>query len=333
MENTKSFWKKPEGPVGGVLMAAIAIAGGYFFYQALPTLLKMAQDTLKLGFMVGIIAVVAWAVTNERIRTTVWYLFKSLARLITSAAIELDPIAIMKSYIEDLKDKQKKIMKGLTELIQQEQSLILKKDEEDARARDWENKAKMAQRNGDDVRAKAFATNMAKSMEYSKKLGTLIAKIGFIKKVLSKISDSTSIYIETTTNEVRIREDEYNTYKKSNSIMKTAFSIISGDGTKKEIFDEAWEVSIEQMGASIGEIESMIQASNSFISSIDYQNATWQEDGLAVLEKIEKTGLNLVGGSSDELIDINQIKSQPQPVLLTRDSKKSGHNSDLSSLL
>jgi hypothetical protein len=25
MENTKSFWKKPEGPVGGVLMAAIAI--------------------------------------------------------------------------------------------------------------------------------------------------------------------------------------------------------------------------------------------------------------------------------------------------------------------
>jgi hypothetical protein len=87
------------------------------------------------------------------------------------------------------------------------------------------------------------------------------------------------------------------------------------------------------MGASIGEIESMIQASNSFISSIDYQNATWQEDGLAVLEKIEKTGLNLVGGSSDELIDINQIKSQPQPVLLTRDSKKSSHNSDLSSLL
>lgn len=332
MESTKSFWKKPEGKTGGLLMAALIGVGGYFFYQALPTLLKMAQDTIKLGFMVFIISVVVWAVTNERIRTTVWYLFKSLARLMTSAVIELNPIAIMKSYIEDLKEKQRKITKGLSELVQQKSALILKKEEEENRAKAWENKALAARRAGDEIRAKAFATNMAKSREYAQKLDKLVSKIFLIEKILTKISDSTAIYIETTTNEVRIREDEYITYKKSNNIMKTAFAIISGDGTKKEIYDEAWEVSIEQMGANIGEIESMIQASNTFISSIDYQNATWEESGLMALEQIEKKALGLLGeNTSVQTFDLSQTNKQYCKVV--KNHKSGEDKSDLSSLL
>ena len=52
----RTFWQRPEGKVGTGIMAGLGVALGYAFYKALPTLIQLAENTLYLAGLVGIIA-------------------------------------------------------------------------------------------------------------------------------------------------------------------------------------------------------------------------------------------------------------------------------------
>ncbi len=57
--------------------------------------------------------------TSRDVRTAVFFLFKTLMRKITGTIIKLDPIAIMKIYISDLKDKREKMQGQINTLAGQ----------------------------------------------------------------------------------------------------------------------------------------------------------------------------------------------------------------------
>ena len=112
----KNFWERPEGLTGGLFMAAIVLGGGYLLYQALPTLITLASNTLYLAGLLAALAGVIYMVLDPKMRNLVWYIYKSIMRSITGVFVQIDPIGILKSYIEDLKDNLGKMNSQISNL-------------------------------------------------------------------------------------------------------------------------------------------------------------------------------------------------------------------------
>ena len=56
---------------------------------------------------------------DPSMRNLCWYMYKSAMRWITSLFVKIDPIGILKSYVEDLKDNLGKMNKQITKLRSQ----------------------------------------------------------------------------------------------------------------------------------------------------------------------------------------------------------------------
>ena len=49
-------------------------------------------------------------------RNLIWYMYKSVMRWVTGLFVQIDPIGILKSYVEDLEDNLGKLAKQIGEL-------------------------------------------------------------------------------------------------------------------------------------------------------------------------------------------------------------------------
>src|SRR4051812_41102665 len=99
----KSFWKRPEGPFGMVVLALIVFAGGYGLYVILPYLITLLENTLYAGVLVGVLAAVLWLVFNPTFRAAVRNLFQNGVRWFASWVVETDPIGILRNNLDDMK--------------------------------------------------------------------------------------------------------------------------------------------------------------------------------------------------------------------------------------
>jgi hypothetical protein len=92
------------------------LGGGYLLYQALPTLITLASNTLYFAGLLAALAAVIYMVLDPKMRNLVWYVYKSIMRAITGVFVQIDPIGILKSYIEDLKDNLGKMNSQISNL-------------------------------------------------------------------------------------------------------------------------------------------------------------------------------------------------------------------------
>ena len=132
--------------------------------------------------------------------------------------------------------------------------------------------------------------------ESNKRYNNLLGKMELLYKVLSKIHTNSKYLILDTENEVRMRKQEFKAIKAGHSAMRRAMSIIQGDPDKKMMFDMATEAIVEDVHGKIGEMERFIEISGSFIDSVDLQNGVYEQDGLELLEKMEKEGVSFLLG-------------------------------------
>src|ERR1700744_3233176 len=104
----KSFWSRPEGTTGMITLAAGGV--GLFFVlklfgDAILGGLNTGIDILGKGLTFGALGLVFAAflflVTTSKVQTLVSYMFKSAMRAVTGTFVEIDPIGIMKGYIDD----------------------------------------------------------------------------------------------------------------------------------------------------------------------------------------------------------------------------------------
>ena len=105
----RSYWSKPEGIVSLLLLAAIGAVGVAYFNRIVEFLIRAVENTLYLGFLLAALALLIFLFTSKDVRTAVFFLWKSFTRGLAGTVIQLNPIAIMKIYIEDLKEKRQKM--------------------------------------------------------------------------------------------------------------------------------------------------------------------------------------------------------------------------------
>lgn len=294
----RSFWSRPEGILGLVVILAAAGVGLVYFNQILEFLIRVVSNTLHLAFLLGALALLVFLLTSRDIRTGAFFLFKTLMRKLTGLVIQLDPIAILKIYVDDLKQKRQKMQGQIDTLAGQLVKLNKKIGENNEQIKQKfaeANKASsMADRPGMKEASQLATIEGAGLQQMNEKLLPLQRNMKVVLAFMEKVNQSADYIIKETEIKVRLKEVEYKIVKESSSALRTAVSIFKGNPDKKFYFDESMEYIQDDMSQKLGEMKRAMDLSMDFINSVDVQNGILSDKGQAMLEAYNKGEFKLV---------------------------------------
>lgn len=284
----RSYWSKPEGVTSLLFLGAAGAGILYYWNKIAAFLIDVTQNTLYLGFLMAVLAIVIFLFTSKDVRTAVFFLFKTLMRKITGLIIKLDPIAIMKIYIDDLKEKREKMQGQINTLAGQLVKLnknINENNEQIKQKFAEANKAgTMLDRPGMKETASLATIEGAGLQEMNEKLFPLQRNMKTVLEFMEKVNKSADYIIKETEIKVKLKEAEYRIVKESSNALRTAVSIFKGNPDKKFYFDESMEYIQDDMSQKLGEMKRAMDLSLDFINGVDVQNGLLSDKGQAMLE-------------------------------------------------
>lgn len=324
----KSFWQKPEGVTGLIFLAALILGGGYLLYTALPTLIFLAQNTLYLAGMLAVLGAVVYMVLDPKMRNLVWYMYKSVMRWFTGIFVNIDPIGILKSYVEDLQDNLVKMSKQIGSLRGQMRKMKMIMEENEKEISNNMKLASVAQKQDNDSQVVLATRKAARLQESNKKYQALHNKMEVMYRILDKMYRNSEILLEDTKDQVKVKEQERKAIRASHGAMKSAMSVISGDPDKRAMFDAAMENITDDVANKVGEMERFMEMSASFMDSIDLQNGVFEEKGMEMLEKWEKESTLMLLEENHSTGSFDLDSQRPERQTREKSDGKSGSNYD-----
>ena len=317
----KSFWQRPEGVVGGIFMLALIGGLGFVIVSNIAAIAAFVKTTLGLVASLAVLGAVLYMVLDPKMRNLVWYMYKSVMRWVTGIFVNIDPIGILESYVDDLKNNLRKMSSQIGNLKGQMRKLqtIMQTNEKEI-----DNSMKLASRAKQQGMEKQLVLNSRKAarlQEVNKKYQALHSKMEILYRILTKMYQNSEILLEDTKDNVELKKQERNAIRASHSAMKSAMSVISGDPDKRAMFDMAMERVADDVANKVGEMERFMEMSSNFMDSVDLQNGVFEEEGMKMLEEYEKrSNLLLMGGETTESLDLDSPVARPE-------SRQSGEGS------
>ena len=304
----KSFWERPEGTTGMLTIGGIGLAvflSADFLISLFGKIITMLGQGIAIAVLGSVLFGFIMIVTNKKFQTLISYGFKSVMRMITGAFVEIDPIGIMKSYIEDLKGKRETMEISIGKL--RGQISVCEKQVKDY---DVEYERQMATvkvaRDQGKQNALTVAARQAGRLEKLNKesLRPLLLQMQVHLKALNKYYEVTGTVIDDLGNEVRAQEIQRKMIQESHSAMSTAKKILMGGTDQRELFDQAMEFVVNDYGMKMGEIENFIENSKGFVEGLDLQNGVYEADALAKLQEWEnKADSILLGNGKAQMLE------------------------------
>ncbi|MBK7232513.1 MAG: hypothetical protein IPH93_09670 [Saprospiraceae bacterium] len=302
---SKIFWNRPEGITGGLVLAGLMIGLVFVLFNFLPVLIGLAANTLYLAGMLIALGAILYIVLDDKARNLVWYMYKSVMRSITGIFVKLDPISILKSYVDDLRDNLGKMNKQIARLRSQMHLLKEQMYNNAKQINSSLSQAADAQKTSQESVMILKTRQAGRLKESNIKLDDLYRKMDILYRVLNRMYDASKIMAEDISDQVQLKEQERAAIHASYSAMKSAMSVISGDKDQRALFDEALEVMADDVSMKVGEMEQFMELSENFMASVDLQNGVFEEAGLKMLEKWETQGVSLILGKEKDAIVAN----------------------------
>jgi len=327
----KSFWKKPEGITGTLFLAGLVAGGGYLLYSAWPLIIAAAQNMLALTGMLLVLGAVIYMVLDPKMRNLVWYGYKSIMRWITGIFVTIDPIGILKNYVDDLEDNLRKMSTQIGAIKGQMRKLKTIMTDNDNQINNSMKMASMAKKKGNDQQVILNSRKAARLKESNAKYQSLHKRMSIMNRILTKMYQNSEILLEDTRDQVKVKEQERKAIRASHSAMKSAMSVISGDPDKRAMFDQAMEAINDDVANKVGEMERFMEMSANFMESVDLQNGVFEEEGLKMLEKFEKESTLMLLGDPQEASDTLDLDSRGD-VEYRSNEKPSNGNSNYENL-
>ncbi len=305
-------------------MGGVIVGATYLLYQFLPTLITLAANSLYLAGMLILLGIILYLVLDDRSRNLVWFGYKSVMRSITGFFVKLDPISILKDYVDDLRDNLGKMNKQISKLRAQ-MHVLREQIYNNSRQIDVSLSEAAEAQKGSQESAMILKTRQAGRLKESNiKLDDLYRKMEILYKVLSRMYEASKVMADDISDQVKLKEQERVAIHASYSAMKSAMSVISGNKDQRALFDEALEAMADDVSLKVGEMEQFMELSENFISSVDLQNGVFEEEGLKMLEKWESQGVSRILGKEKEILVGNDqplILKQPEIMVHEKENK------------
>lgn len=320
MEQTKSFWRRPEGITGGLVLVGSVAGIALLFDTIAAAILPLLNNPVGLfGLLMGLGAVIFFALDTKS-RNLVWYFYQSLMRWITGLFVKIDPISILKSFIEDLEDSLRNLSKQIGGLRGQMRQLKSTMTANDADINKNMGLAEQARKKSDEKSLTLSARKAGRLQEANAKYDLLYQRMEVLYRILIKMYETSEIVLEDTKDQIYLKEQEYRAISASHGAIRSAMSIISGDPDQRARFDMALESLASEVSGKVGEMERFMDTSRNLMASIDLQNGVFEEEGLQLLEKWERESPLLASAdptakAAEKPLDLN---APPKEILRER---------------
>ncbi len=310
----KSFWKRPEGTTGALFMFAIIGLVTYLmvFGGGIAFLTGLAWGALQITIAAVLIAALLYMVFDPKVRNLIWYGYKSVMRKITGAFVKIDPISILKSYVDDLRGNLRKMSKQISNLRGQMHRLKTLMRENNQQIQDNLELANRAKAKDKKQIMVLKARKAGRLKESNLRLDELYKKMEVMYRVLVKMYGNSEILLEDVADQVKVKEQERKAIRASHGAMMSARNIIAGNSDKRIMFDMALEAIAEDVDMKIGEMERFMDLSANFMDSIDLQNGVFEEEGLTMLEKWEKESESVLLSDEEKVMLLDQANDESQ---------------------
>ncbi len=327
----KSFWRRPEGIAGLLFLVALIAGAGLVITTFWTSILAAMANTLVLAATLVGLGILVYMVADPKTRALVSYMYKSAMRAVTGLFVQIDPVGILKSYVEEMSNNLQKLREQIGKIrgqMRQLSTLIATNEKE------IENQlslAKLAQQQNKQQPMILSSRKAARLQESNQKYAALLSKLNILYRILTKMHDNSEILVEDTKDQVQLKEQERKAIRASHSAMKSAMSVINGSPDQRAMFDMAMEAITEDVANKVGEMERFMEMSSSFMSSIDLQNGVFEEQGLKMLEEYERKSELLLGDGKLKTgtLDLNSRPAttrQAETVVKGAASRKNGQS-------
>ena len=304
----KSFGKRPEGTTGTIFLLALIAGGGYILMKSLPAIIALLSNTLSAVLLLLAVGAIVYMALDPKMRTLIGYAYKSVMRWITGLFITIDPIGILKNYVDDLEDNLSKMSTQIGNLKGQIRKLSTMVEENNKEINQNMLIASKAKEMGQENQMILASRKAARLKEVNFKYDELRGKMDILYRVLTKMYQNSEVLLEDTKDQVKIKQEERKAIRASHSAMRSAMAVLSGDKDKRAMFDAALENIADDVAAKVGEMERFMELSSNFMNSVDLQNGVFEEEGARMLEKWEQESSLLLSGStrSSDTLNLNE---------------------------
>lgn len=86
-------------------------------------------------------------------------------------------------------------------------------------------------------------------------------------------------------NDLELKKDLYHSVTKGNNALKSAMSIFNGDVEKRLMVEQSMDFLKDDIAGKLASMKKAISYSSDFMKSIDLENASYQVEGLRMLEE------------------------------------------------
>jgi predicted nucleic acid-binding Zn-ribbon protein len=267
-------------------------------------------------------------ILDPKMRNLVWYMYKSVMRWVTGIFVTIDPVGILKSYVDSLQDNLGKMSKQIGNLQGQMRSM---QNLMEGNKREIDASMKLASQakiQNNEPQIVLHTRKAARLQESNEKYNNLFKRMELLKKVLSKMYENSEILLEDTKDQVKVKEQERQAIRTSHSAMKSAMNILSGSPDQRMMFDMAMENINNDVAMKVGEMERFMEMSSGFMNSIDLQNGVFEEEGLKMLDDWEKKSALMLTGGKITADDKLELKAPPTKEKSSGSSSSSGDSYD-----
>lgn len=285
----KSFLQKPENWMGLLIGGGLAAGAVYGLMAILPILITLASNVILLGAMVAfIIATLAFVVEQ---RTMITYMWRGLMRKITGFFVELDPIGIMKTYIERLGKHVYNLEEQIKKLRIQIRAVEEKINKSTSKYNYAMKIAEEAQRQGNESEFEVRTTEAGLHQQSINNLTKTRDEAQLILDILDDVKLKCSNKIRTMSSEVEVLSEEREINRAMSNAISSARSILAGNPDERAQYEIGLEKCTEQYARDIGDFEDFLHNTQSFIDSANLESGVFKADALKKIEAMRNKPL------------------------------------------
>jgi len=307
-QELKSYWNRPGGKFGIFMgLGILAIIG----YYVVPLLTTIVWNTVNFGIALVCLALFLYAVTNRKLRLSLFYFYEILMKKLVGVVIELDPFVIAEDYLGDMEEQREKLYKQSVEVDGQKEKINLKIKEKKDEINKLMTRAQVAKDKNMGPELGNATRQIGRLNEYITQLTPIQENLTRIGDYLTKIHKNSAYLIEDARNELELKKDLYKSVTSGNRALSSALKIFKGDPEKKLLVEQSMEFLKEDIAGKLANMKKAISYSADFMQSIDLDNATYEKEGLRLLESVNPDSgyklnptSNPVAGTSGNFSDL-----------------------------
>lgn len=299
-QNMKTFWSRPEGKAGKVVVVGLVGAAGLVtWYYVLPFAMTLVANTLYLALMGGVLIGAGMVVMNHRFRANVGLSFKLLMRAFTGLLITIDPIGILNERIVSMKKKRDEMNEqiGLVNgsIVSLKTTIAKNNRDIDQDLKEAEFAKQSYATSKDPLQMERLKAQMGLKTNAAQRLRNsnesyqeLLSKLQNLYSLLSRWATNVDYFIADTEDQVKQAETQYKTVNTAYSAFRSAMAVFKGNVDEQDIYDTTMEHLVDDATTKMGQMEDFQRVTQNFMDNIDLKNGAMNADALKELDAYEQ---------------------------------------------